>query len=159
MDTAIIVSVVIGSVVAMVLIFAKTVLGVAWTGKSTRSLKAGISQNRIQNRLEQEYSVDTNSSESELRLNQIPNERSTDGQKAAFVDSLIDKQVSTCDHTAIGNVHSVHNGMIVIVNNEGSVQQERYEIPTYYVRRNHENYVLLDICANDLGHYIPQIAY
>lgn len=159
MDTAIIVGVVIGSVVAMVLIFAKTVLGVAWTGKSTRSLNARTSQNRIQNRLEQEYSVDINSSESELRLNQIPNQRLTGGQKAAIVDSLIDKQVSTCDNMTIGNVHSVHNGMIVIVHNESSVQQERYEIPTYYVRQNYENYVLLDICANDLGHYIPQIAY
>ena len=157
MDTAIIVGVVIGSVVAMVLIFAKTVLGVGWTGKSERSL--GTSQNRIQNSLEQKYSADINSSETELRLNQIPNQRSTGKQKAAIVDSLIDKQVSTCDNTTIGNVHSVHNGMIVILHNESSPQQNRYEIPTYYVRQNYENYVVLDICANDLGHYIPQIAY
>jgi hypothetical protein len=159
LDTAIIVGVVIGSVVAMVLVFAKTVLGVAWTGKSTRSLKAGTSQNKIQNRLEQEYSADINSSETELRLNQIPNQRSTDEQKAAIVDSLIDKQVSTCDNATIGNVHSVHNGMIVIIHNESSPQQNRYEIPTYYIRQNYENCVVLDICANDLGHYIPQIAY
>lgn len=151
MDTAIIVGVVMGSVVAMVLVFAKTVLGVAWTGKSTRSLKT--SENRIQNRLEQEYSVDTNNSD------QIPNQRSTGGQKAAIVDSLINKQVSTCDNATIGNVHSVHNGMIVITHNESSPQQKRYEIPAYYVRRNYENYVLLDICAKDLGHYIPQMAY
>lgn len=157
MDTAIIVGVVIGSVVAMVLVFAKTVLGVAWTGKSTRSL--GTSQNRIQNKLEQEYSVETNNSESELRLNQIPNQRSTGGQKAAIVDSLINKQVSTCDNATIGNVHSVHNGMIIITLNESSPQQKRYEIPTYYVRQNYEDYVLLDICAKDLGHYIPQLAY
>jgi hypothetical protein len=39
LDTAIIVGVVIGSVVAIVLVFAKTVLGVAWTGKSVRKLR------------------------------------------------------------------------------------------------------------------------
>ena len=157
MDTAIIVGVVIGSVVAMVLVFAKTVLGIAWTEKSTRSLKVGTSQNRIQNTLEQEY--DLNSSETELRLNQIPNQRSADEQKADIVDSLINKQVSTCDNATIGNVHSVHNGMIVIIHNVSSPQQSRYEIPTYYIRQNYENCVVLDICANDLEHYIPQIAY
>lgn len=159
MDTAIIVGVVIGSVVAMVLVFAKTVLGVAWTGKNRRRLETGSSQNRIQNRLEQEYSVNTNNSESGLRLNKIHNQMSTGEQKVAVVDSLINKQVPTSDNMAIGNVHSVHTGMIVIVRNESSVQQERYKISIYYVLRNYEDYVLLDICANDLGHYIPQIAY
>jgi hypothetical protein len=159
LDTAIIVGVVIGSVVAMVLVFAKTVLGVAWTEKNTRRLETGSSQNRIQNRLEQEYSVDTNNSESGLRLNKIHNQMSTSEQKVAVVDSLINKQVLTSDNMAIGNVHSVHTGMIVIVQNESSVQQERHELPINCVRWNYEDYVLLDICANDLGHYISQIAY
>jgi hypothetical protein len=39
LDTAIIVGVVKGSVVAIVLVFAKTVLGIAWTGKSARKLR------------------------------------------------------------------------------------------------------------------------
>ena len=42
MDTAIIVGVVMGSVVAMVLIFAKTVLGVAWTGKGRISEDSNV---------------------------------------------------------------------------------------------------------------------
>jgi hypothetical protein len=39
LDTAIIVGVVIGSVVAMVLVFGRTVLNVAWTGNSTSKSK------------------------------------------------------------------------------------------------------------------------
>lgn len=42
MDTAIIVSVIIRSVVATVLVFVRTVLNVAWTGKSVRTI--GISE-------------------------------------------------------------------------------------------------------------------
>jgi hypothetical protein len=45
LDTAIIVDVVIGSVVAMVLVFGRTVLNVAWTGNSTsKSKKCADSQ-------------------------------------------------------------------------------------------------------------------
>lgn len=152
-----VVGVVIGSVVAMVLVFAKTVLGVAWTGKSTRSI--GTSETRIQDKLRQEYSFAINNSKSELFLIQKLNRGSIDVQKTAMLNSLINKQVSTCDHITIGKVRSVSNGMIVVIHNEGSSQQKRYEIPTYFVRQNYEYQVSLDICARDLKHYVPQMAY
>jgi hypothetical protein len=157
LDTAIIVSVIIGSVVAIVLVFAKTVLGVAWTGKSTRSVRT--TETRIQDKLRQEYPLGISNSKSELRLIQKLNQSSVDVQKTATLNSLINKQVSTCDHATIGNIHSVSNGMMVVTHNESSSQQKRYEIPIYFVRQNYEYQVLLDICARDLEHYVPQMAY
>lgn len=89
MDTAIIVSVVIGSVVAMALVFAKTVLGVAWTDKSAR--RVGVSEVSNQNGVMNEYLPISNNPESELRSNQISNKESIDiktaGKKVDTIDS------------------------------------------------------------------------
>jgi hypothetical protein len=155
LDTAIIVSVVIGSVVAMALVFAKTVLGVAWTDKSARRI--GVSEVNNQNGVTQEYLTSSNNPKRELRSSQISNKETIDAKtavkKADNIDSLINKQVLTCDNVTIGKVHAVHNAMIVLK----SLQDKRYEIPTYYVRQNFHNSILLDICANDLEHYNSQV--
>lgn len=152
MDTAIIVSVVIGSVVAMALVFAKTVLGVAWTDKNARRI--GVSEVNNQNGVTQEYLTSGNNPKRELRSSQISNKETIDAKTAVKkvdnIDSLINKQVLTCDNVTIGKVHAVHNAMIVLK----SLQDKRYEIPTYYVRQNFHNSILLDICANDLEHTI-----
>ena len=58
MDTAIIVGVIVGSVVAMVLVFGKTVLGVAWTGNSTKRFIAVQSGNK--NKIVQQHMQDKN---------------------------------------------------------------------------------------------------
>jgi hypothetical protein len=155
LDTAIIVSVVIGSVVAMALVFAKTVLGVAWTDKSGRRI--GVSEINNQNGVTQEYLTSSNNPKRELRSSQISNKETIDAKtavkKADNIDSLINKQVLTCDNVTIGKVHAVHNAMMVLK----SLQDKRYEIPTYYVRQNFHNSILLDICANDLEHYNSQV--
>jgi hypothetical protein len=156
LDTAIIVSVVIGSVVAMALVFAKTVLGVAWTDKGAR--KVGVSEVNNQNGVMNEYLPSSNNSQRESRSNQISNKESIDvntaGKKVDTIDSLINKQALTCDNVTIGKVHAVHNSMMVL---ESLPQDKRYEIPTYYVRQNFHNSILLDICANDLEHYNLQV--
>jgi hypothetical protein len=155
LDTAIIVSVVIGSVVAMALVFAKTVLGVAWTDKSARRI--GVSEVNNQNGVTQEYLTSGNNPKRELRSSQISNKETIDAKTAVKkvdnIDSLINKQVLTCDNVTIGKVHAAHNAMIVLK----SLQDKRYEIPTYYVRQNFHNSILLDICANDLEHYNSQV--
>ncbi|MGC1132106.1 MAG: hypothetical protein WA941_04750 [Nitrososphaeraceae archaeon] len=155
MDTAIIVGVVIGSVVAMALVFGKTVLGVAWTG--TKAGRLGISETSSQNGGIQEYSINTNNPKRESRLMQTTNQKLIDRQKANIADSLINKQVSTCDNIVIGNIHAVHNRMIVITRIGSLPQDMKYEIPAYYVRHNYQNDVLMDICARDLEHYNPQL--
>ncbi|MGH9978149.1 MAG: hypothetical protein ACRD8Z_20310 [Nitrososphaeraceae archaeon] len=58
MDTAIIVGVMIGSVVAIALVFAKTVLSVAWTGNDTKRLTSA--QNRNKNKIVQEHLQEEN---------------------------------------------------------------------------------------------------
>ncbi len=56
MDTAIIVGVIIGSVVAMALVFGKTVLGVAWTGNGVKRVNLGESGNK--NKIIQQHKQD-----------------------------------------------------------------------------------------------------
>jgi hypothetical protein len=155
LDTAIIVSVVIGSVVAMALVFAKAVLGVAWTEKSVR--RVGVSEVNNQNGVTKEYLTNNNNPKRELHSSQISNKEPVNikkVKKADTIDSLINKQVLTCDNVTVGKVHGVHNSMMVL---ESLSQDKRYEIPTYYVRQNSHNIILLDICANDLEHYNSQV--
>ena len=152
MDTAIIVGVIIGSVVAMVLIFGKTVLSVAWTGKSVRRI--GILEISNLNGGTQRYLTNTNNNpKKELHLMRTPSEKSREVKKADIIGSLMNKQVLTCDNVTVGNIHAIHNNMIDI---EG-LENIRYEISTYYVRQNLHNSVLLDIRSSDLEHYNPQV--
>jgi hypothetical protein len=58
LDTAIIVGVMIGSVVAIALVFGKTVLSVAWTGNDTKRLTSA--QNRNKNKIVQEHLQEEN---------------------------------------------------------------------------------------------------
>jgi hypothetical protein len=157
LDTAIIVGVVIGSVVAMVLVFGKIVLGVAWTENIARRLK--MNQNRNVNRAVHEHGQDTDHLRSApLNLSENQNEKNKEPvqvqDKSKDFGSLINKQVSTCDNVIIGSIYAIHNGLMFIIH---SPQSKRYEIPTYYVRERDQNSVLVDISAGDLEHYKPQV--
>jgi hypothetical protein len=157
LDTAIIVGVVIGSVVAMVLVFGKIVLGVAWTENIARRLK--MNQNRNVNRAVHEHGQDTDDLRSApLNLSESQNEKNKEPvqvqDKSKDFGSLINKQVSTCDNVIIGSIYAIHNGLMFIIH---SPQSKRYEIPTYYVRERDQNSVLVDISAGDLEHYKPQV--
>ena len=154
MDTAIIVSVIIGSVVAMALVFAKVVLGVAWTGKSKgkfRTARISNHNNIIPNlpkMAEPETSVPTNSA---------TNQKLTAGKnsKANKFDLLVNKHAYTCDNLVIGNISSVFNGMLIIVNSVS--KNNRYEIPIYYIRQNLQSHIITDIPSKDLEHYSQQL--
>ena len=83
-----------------------------------------------------------------------PYEKSMEVKKADINDSLINKQVLTCDNVTVGNIHAIHNNMIDI---EGLSENKRYEISTYYVRQNLYDSVLLDIRSSELKYYTPQV--
>lgn len=157
MDTAIIVGLIIGSVVAMVLVFGKIVLGVAWTENNTRKLK--MNQNRTVNRTVHEHGQDIHHLRS-TSLNQSENQNETSGELVQLQDeakdlgSLIKKEVSTCDRVKIGSVYTIHNRLMIIIDPS---QGKRYEIPTYYVRETNQDTVLIDISVGDLEHYKPQV--
>jgi hypothetical protein len=147
LDTTIIVGAIIGSVVAMVLVFGKTVLGVAWTGKS-KSTKP--SQNRSE--------VFSNNDLGKVLLYKSENENwkgLESKNKSNDFDSLLNKEVFTCDGTLIGSISSLQNGLMVISHAPEGI---RYEIPTYYLRQRSKNNVLVDISARDLQHYESHIA-
>jgi hypothetical protein len=151
LDTAIIVSVIIGSVLAMVLVFSRAVRGIAWTGR-----KIGIFDPSNLNRDSQRYLTNTNNNnpKREFRSMRTPYEKSMEVKKADINDSLINKQVLTCDNVTVGNIHAIHNNMIDI---EGLSENKRYEISTYYVRQNLYDSVLLDIRSSELKYYTPQV--
>jgi hypothetical protein len=106
LDTAIIVSVIIGSVLAMVLVFSRAVRVIAWTGR-----KIGIFDPSNLNRDSQRYLTNTNNNnpKREFRSMRTPYEKSMEVMKADINDSLINKQVLTCDNVTVGNIHAIHN--------------------------------------------------
>jgi hypothetical protein len=149
LDTAIIVGVIIGSVVAMVLVFGKTVLGVAWTGKSARK-----SKKPAQNPSE----VFSTNDLGKVLLYKSQNENwkgSESKNKSNDFDSLLNKEVFTCDGTLIGCISSLQSGLMVI---SYAPEGIKYEIPAYYLRQRSQNNVLVDISARDLQHYESHIA-
>ena len=133
MDTAIVVGVIMGSVVAIALVFGKTVLGVAWTGNGAKRLSVQKSGN-------DKLSKDT--------YNRI----SSHVDKSTGLDSFLNKEVSTCDNVTIGSISALQNGLMYITCAPLGV---RYEIPMYFVRQYDQNSILVDISAGDLEHYRP----
>ena len=158
MDTAIIVGVMIGSVVAIALVFGKTVLSVAWTGNDTKRLTAV--QNGNKNKIVQEHLQEKNDISRMKGFSKLSkdndNRRSSYAKKSKGFDSLLNKEVSTCDNVIIGNISALHNGLMFIIY---APQNIKYEIPMYFVRQQDQNSVLVDISAGDLEYYKPKISF
>ena len=148
MDTAIIVGVIIGSVVATVLVFGKTVLGVAWTGKRhvNRRNQRKIKVNCFPLMIWERYYIKS----------QNENGKGLESKnKSNNFDSLLNKEVFTCDGTLIGCISSLHNGLMVI---SSAPEGIKVEISAYYLRQRSQNNVLVDKSARDLQHYESHIA-
>jgi len=158
LDTAILVGVIIGSVVAIALVFGKTVLGVAWTGNGAKSVTVVENGNKnkiIQQSMQKKNDVSIN--ETSSKLSKDAGDRiSSHVEKLNGLESLLNKEVSTCDNVTIGNVSALHNGLMFISCVPLNI---KYEIPTYFVRQYDQNSVLVDISAGDLEHYRPQISF
>jgi hypothetical protein len=106
LDTAIIVGVVMGSVVAIALVFGKTVLGVAWTGNGAK--RVTLVENANKNNIIQQHIHDKNDvsikETSNLELSRAADKLiSSQVEKPQDLDSLLNKEVTTCDNVAIGH--------------------------------------------------------
>jgi hypothetical protein len=158
LDTAIIVGVMIGSVVAIALVFGKTVLSVAWTGNDTKRLTAV--QNGNKNKIVQEHLQEKNEisrMKGFSKLSKDNDNRITSySKKPKDFNSLLNKEVSTCDNVTIGSISALNNGLMFIVY---APQNIKYEIPTYFIRQHDQNSVLVDISAADLEYYKPKISF
>jgi hypothetical protein len=152
LDTAIIVGVIIGSVVAIALVFGKTVLSVAWTGKGVKRVtvvESGNKNNIIQQDMQDKSEISKVSKDTPDRI-------SSQVEKPKNLDSLLNKEVTTCDNVAIGCISALQNGLMFISSSPLNI---KYEIPTYFVRQYDQNIVLVDISARDLEHYKPQLSF
>jgi hypothetical protein len=157
LDTAIIVGVIIGSVVAIALVFGKIVLGVAWTGNGAKRatvIESGNKNNIIQQHMleKNDASIKKTSTSSKATGDQI----SSQVKKTKDLESLLNREVSTCDNVAIGSISALQNGLMFI---SCAPLNIKYEIPTYFVRKCDQNSVLIDISAGDLEHYRPQTSF
>lgn len=157
MDTAIIVGVgvIMGSVVAIALVFGKTVLGVAWTGNGAKRVTRVESGNK--NNIFQQYMQDKNDvSIKKTSISNSDKQVSSQVEKTKDLESLLNKEVTTCDNVAIGCISALQNGLMFISCTPLNI---KYEIPTYFVRQYDQNIVLVDISARDLEHYRPQLSF
>jgi hypothetical protein len=103
LDTAIIVGVVMGSVVAIALVFGKTVLGVAWTAKRVTLVENANKNNIIQQHIQDKNDVSIKET-SNLELSRAADKLiSSQVEKPQDLDSLLNKEVTTCDNVAIGH--------------------------------------------------------
>ena len=148
----------IGSVVAIALVFGKTVLSVAWTGNGAKKVTA--SPNGDKNKIVHQYRQDKSFlsiNKTSSKLEKDNNNRITSPiEESKGLHSLLNKEVSTCDNVTIGNISSLQNGLMFIFYAPLNI---KYEIPTYFVRQYDQNKVLVDISAGDLEHYKPQVSF
>lgn len=148
----------IGSVVAIALVFGKTVLSVAWTGNDTKRRTAV--QNGNKNKIVQEHLQEKNEISRMKGFSKLgkdnDNRITSYSKKPKDFNSLLNKEVSTCDNVTIGSISALNNGLMFIVY---APQNIKYEIPTYFIRQHDQNSVLVDISAADLEYYKPKISF
>jgi hypothetical protein len=160
--------VVIGSVVTLVLVFGKIVLGVVWTGNGRKEHK--IIQTKIQNVVAQEY-LNSATNRKGLFLKQSEDDQksvldkvNSDAQietksrsrvavqfkRSCNLNELISKRVKTSELIEIGNVIAIDNQSMTVLSCNN---QHTYVIPDYYIREYDEDNVLVDTSIQYLYHY------
>ena len=169
MDTTIIIGVIIGSVITLVLVFGKTVLGVVWTGNGKKEHE--IIQIRNRNAAVQEHLHPTYNRRREVFLKENEdNQKSvqvkvnSDSQietksrsqtaiqfkRSSNLNDLINKRVKTSDLIDIGDVIAIDNQSMTVL---GCNKQQEYVIPDYYIREYDEDDVWIDTSIQYLYHY------
>ena len=153
MDTTIIVSVMMGSVVAIALIFAKAVLGVAWTEKNVGKFR--VTRNSSHTDIIQENLGVTTGCKKAVSLYSVNRKSPARKEPKTNKVDFTNKRVYTCNNIIIGNIDSVANGMIIITS---SLSKDiKYEIPVYYIRQNFQSHVVMDISSKDMERYNQQL--
>jgi len=168
LDTAIIVSVIIGSVVAMVLVFARTVLGVGWTGKVVRKPQMALTLNNTpsQERMylagdaaaEREFLKQDENGQNSVQIKMDSNAQNKSiarsqiyvqfGRKSDL-NELANKRVKTCDSIEIGHIVAIDRHSIKILD----LTEQEYVIPTYFIREYDEENVIIDVSIRYLHRY------
>jgi hypothetical protein len=103
LDTAIIVGVVMGSVVAIALVFGKTVLGVAWTGNGAKRVtlvESADKNNIIQQQIHDKNNVSVKETSNSESSRAADNLISFQVEKSQDLESLLNKEFTTSDNVA-----------------------------------------------------------
>ena len=169
MDTTIIIGVIIGSVVALVLLFGKMVLGVVWTGKGRKEheviqtgnrniatqehLHSTYNGNRIflkQNEDNQKSEAKVNSDAQIETKSKSRSRTAVQFKRSCNLIELLNKRVKTSDLIEIGNVIAIDYQSMTVL---GCNKQHEYVIPDYYIREYDEDSVLIDTSIQYLYHY------
>ncbi|MGA8911288.1 MAG: hypothetical protein WB443_00350 [Nitrososphaeraceae archaeon] len=125
----------IGSSLTIVLLFSKTVLSVKWWKRCiyNTNLETG--------KIQADQMIVNSESQSivQVKLSKWNN------------DNLINKKVITCEMMDIGYISTLEHQLMTIIGNGG--RQQKYVIPTYYIREYDDRRVLIDTSARYLDRY------
>ena len=126
----------IGSSLTTVLLFSKTVLSVKWWKRYIYN--TNLETGKIQ---ADQMIVDSKSqfNHVQVKLSKWNN------------DNLINKKAITCEMMDIGYIRTLENQLMTIIGN--GRRQQKYVIPTYYIREYDDKQVLVDTSARYLDRY------
>jgi len=147
LDTAIIVGVVIGSVVAMALVFARTVLGVAWTGKVVRKPQMALTLNNMPS--QERMCLAGDAAAERENKNIARSQIYVQFGRKSDLNELANKRVKTCDSIEIGHIVAIDRHSIKILD----LTEQEYVIPTYFIREYDEENVIIDVSIRYLHRY------
>ena len=139
----------IGSSLTMVLLFSKTVLLVKWWKRYiyNTNLETGKSQEKRKSESTRVFTSDQMLVNSKSQSQSIVQVKLSKWNN----DNLINKKVITCEMMDIGYIRTLENQLMTIIGNGG--RQQKYVIPTYYIREYDDRRVLIDTSARYLDRY------
>jgi len=151
-DAITLVGIMIGSSLAIALLFAATVLSLRWwemilihrhrrNGKSIQQQQLEINRKLISNHVTK-VKVEAKTKSQSQTLVQL--------KRMSNWNELINKRVKTCEMSDIGYVFAIDNQSMTVSH---YTTKQQYVIPTYYIREYDQESVLTDVSIRYLYHY------
>lgn len=134
----------VGSSLAMALVFASTVL----SPKGHRMMRER-SHNINQEQLDMNRSlVSTVNSEAQA-IKRSKSQTLVQLKRMSYLDNLVGKRVITCEKSELGYVIAIDKLFITILH----PSKQKYVIPTYYLREYDQEKIMIDVSIRYLHHY------
>ena len=93
-------------------------LGVAWTGNSAKKVTLVESENKnsiIQHHVQDKNEVPIKKTSTSKLSKAAGNQISSQVKRTKNLESLLNKEVTTCDNVAIGAISALQNGLMFII--------------------------------------------
>jgi hypothetical protein len=152
-DAITLVGIIIGSSLAIALLFAATVLSLRWW-----EIILIHRHRRNVNSTQQQQQLEINRKLISNHVTKVKSEAKTKSQSQTLVqlkrmstwNELINKRVKTCEMSDIGYVFAINNQSMTVSH---YTTKQKYVIPTYYIREYDQDSVFIDVSIRYLYHY------